>query len=165
MSSGERAARDESAKTNGPARFLSWNLVSQTPESPHTMDTLGPVQVAFRLEVNAPMRHVILGIALFNIDRHLIWAFNVDDVSLEPGQAELSFKFPYLPVRPGAYSWQLTLWNDEGNVDTWDSVPEMLVATENFQHTRDEWNGVMNLPCNFSLRRQSESSNTTVNRL
>jgi len=57
------------------------------------------------------------------------------------------------------------LWNDEGNVDLWDAVPEMLVATENFQHPLDEWNGVMNLPCNFSVQRQSESRHTNVNSL
>jgi len=165
MSSGDRNTQEDNARTLGPARFLSWNLSSSPSASQRTLDTLGPVQVAFRMQVNAPMSHVVVGVALFNIDRQLIWAFNVDDLSFLLGQAELVFKFPYLPIRPGAYSWQVSLWNDEGNVDIWDAVPEMLVATENFQHTRDEWNGVMNLPCDFSLQRQSENSHTNVNSL
>jgi hypothetical protein len=28
----------------------------------------------------------------------------------------------------------------------------MIIATEGFQHPRDEWNGVLNVPCNFLIR-------------
>jgi hypothetical protein len=32
----------------------------------------------------------------------------------------------------------------------WDVVPDLLVATENFQHRRDEWSGYLNVPSVFS---------------
>jgi lipopolysaccharide transport system ATP-binding protein len=165
MSSSEREMRDENTRSRGKARFKSWSILSGSAESPRTLDSLGPVRVAFQLEVNEPINHANQGIALFNVDRQLIWAFSADDLSFESGTNEIIYEFPYLPVRPGAYSWQVSLWNDEGNVDLWDAVPELLVATENFQHSRDEWNGVMNIPCEYSIQRLSERERTNSNSL
>jgi len=34
-------------------------------------------------------------------------------------------------------------------VDLWDCVPEMIVASENFQHPQDEWSGILNIPVIF----------------
>jgi len=153
MSSAEREIRAENSRSRGKARFNSWRILSNSAESSRTLDALGPVRVGFRLEVSEPFTHASQGIALFNIDRQLIWAFSADDLSFESGVVEIVYEFPYLPVRPGAYSWQVSLWNDEGNVDLWDAVPEMFVATQNFQHARDEWNGVLNVPCEYSIQR------------
>ena len=165
MSAGERFSRDGDRRSGDKARFRSWSILSAPATSAHTLESLGPVRVTFQVEVNEPMDHVHQGIALFNVDRQLMWAFSADDLFLEPGLVELVYEFPHLPVRPGAYSWQLSLWNDEGNVDLWDAVPEMLVATENYQHSRDEWNGVMNIPCQYSILRQSERQHTNANSL
>jgi hypothetical protein len=60
-------------------------------------------------------------------------------------------------VKPGMYSWLVTLWDESGAVDLWESVPEMLVATESFQHARDEWSGILNLPSRFSFLNHQES--------
>jgi len=152
MSLGERVPRDGTRPGTEKAKFRYWNLASGTGKSSHALDTLGPVRVGFELEVAKRLTHVHQGIALFNIDRQLIWAFSVDDLTLEPGLFELTYEFPYLPVRPGTYSWQVSLWNDEGNVDLWDAMPEMLVTTENFQHSRDEWNGFLNVPSTMQIR-------------
>jgi len=27
----------------------------------------------------------------------------------------------------------------------------MIIATENYQHALDEWNGVLNVPCSFEV--------------
>jgi len=153
MSSADRTSGNEANRNGEAARFLSWNLRSAPSQSPHTLDSLGPLSVSFKVQVNKVMLHVHQGIALFNADRQLIWAFSADDLNFEPGAVELVYEFPYLPVRPGPYSWQVSLWNDEGNVDLWDAVPEMMVVTENFQHARDEWNGTLNVPCKYSIQR------------
>lgn len=152
MSSDERSLGDEIARSATKARFKNWSMLSTPGKSAHSLNTLGPVRIAFQIEVNEPMRHVHQGIALFNADRQLIWASSADDLSLERGVAELVYEFPYLPVRPGAYSWQVSLWSDEGNVDLWDAMPEMLVVTENYQHARDEWNGTLNVPSTHQVR-------------
>src|SRR5262249_10124085 len=118
---------------------------------PHVLSTLGPTRIAFRLNVCQPIRHGHHGIALSDADRRLMWAFSTDDLSLHPGTIRLCYDFPFMPLRPGPYSWQVSLLDDEGNVDLWDAVPEMLIATENYQHARDEWNGALNLPCRFAV--------------
>jgi len=41
-------------------------------------------------------------------------------------------------------------------LDLWDCVPEMNIATEVLQHYDDEWNGVLNLPSEFSLGSAAE---------
>jgi hypothetical protein len=56
-----------------------------------------------------------------------------------------------LPVRPGPYTWHVSLYDDGQLVDVWDCLPEMIVATEIHQHSRDEWNGVLNIPCKFEV--------------
>jgi hypothetical protein len=55
-------------------------------------------------------------------------------------------------VRPGAYSWQVSLYEEGDQLDVWDCLPAMIVATENFQHARDEWNGILNVPCGFVVQ-------------
>jgi hypothetical protein len=31
-------------------------------------------------------------------------------------------------------------------------VPDMIIATEGHQHPQDEWNGILNVPCQFEIR-------------
>jgi hypothetical protein len=72
-------------------------------------------------------------------------------VELPIGEHRFRYSFPTLPVRPGPYTWHVSLY-DEGNlVDYWDCLPEMIVATESYQHSSDEWNGVLNVPCKFAI--------------
>jgi hypothetical protein len=40
----------------------------------------------------------------------------------------------------------------------WDAVPEMIVATESFQHPSDEWCGTLNLPSRFSIVETNDKS-------
>jgi hypothetical protein len=62
-----------------------------------------------------------------------------------------SHSFPSIPLRPGAYQWQVSLWEGGDMLDTWDCIPEMTIATEVLQHYMDEWNGILNLPSRFAL--------------
>jgi hypothetical protein len=56
-----------------------------------------------------------------------------------------------LPLKPGPYQWQVTLWEDSEMLDLWDCVPDMNIATETYQHNLDSWNGALNIPSNFAL--------------
>jgi homopolymeric O-antigen transport system ATP-binding protein len=151
MSSTDRAGGDRSATPGSKARFTGWDVAEPAGGSPNLLGTLGPARIRFRLNVRQPIRHGHHGIALFDLERRLMWAFATDDLSFEPGDVDLCYDFPFLPLRPGAYSWQVSLWDDDGSVDLWDAVPEMIVATKNYQHTRDQWNGVFNLPSTLSI--------------
>jgi lipopolysaccharide transport system ATP-binding protein len=164
MSAGNRASGGAEQAKSLKARFVRWEIAEPHGATPHSLATFGPVTVRFSLGVSAQLKHIHHGVALFNSDRLLMWAWAANDLSFTPGQHEISYTFPSLPLRPGAYSWQVSLWDDHGLVDLWDSTPEMTIATESFQHHRDEWNGVFNLACKFSVTNQGEGHGAnTVN--
>jgi hypothetical protein len=85
-----------------------------------------------------------------------MWAWAKDDVRLQAGLHTLTYTFPMLPLRPGAYAWQVSLWEDKELLELWDCLPEMNIATQVFQHPRDEWNGILNVPCDFAIRDAEE---------
>ena len=153
MSSPESAGsttRDSAYKV----RFTSWEIVEPTGDSVHVIASHEPVTVRFHLEVRQPIHNTQHGISLFNTDRQLIWGWAAQDLSLEPGFHVLDYEFPSLPLRPGAYSWQLTVWDHEVQLEHWEAMPDLIVAAPNYQHSRDEWNGVLNIPSTFSVSRE-----------
>lgn len=151
MSSPERDLV-ESGRNSG-TRFVSWDLVDSAGAVSHSIITPGEVRARFLLDVQTPIHHGHHGITLFNADREIVWGWAADDLELEPGQFEFTYEFPYLPLRPGNYTWLLSLWHDGQNIDMWDAVPDLLIETENYQHRRDEWSGFLNLPSSFSWKR------------
>lgn len=146
------------------ARFLHWEIVEPRGEEPNVLTEIAPTTIKFTVEVNEPIRRGHHGVALFNHERQLIWARGVDDLTLEPGEHEFRHTFPMLPLRPGPYYWQVSLYDvafgDE--LDAWDCLPEMIVAAEVHQHPSDEWNGVLNLPSRFHHKRRSVNGEALV---
>jgi lipopolysaccharide transport system ATP-binding protein len=154
MASGDQniTQQDRGPATKG--RFVRWEIVTPRAEQPHVLGSLGPVTVKFVLEIRVPVGMGHHGVALRNVDNQLIWARATNDVQLPIGEHEFRYSFPILPLRPGPYTWQVSLY-DEGNlVDYWDCLPEMIVATESQQHESDEWNGVLNMPSEFAIREE-----------
>ena len=147
-------ARDPNAgrsSQNLKARFVSWRVVEPSSDSPHRLDSVGAATIAFALESNSAVRYGHHGIALFDLDRRLMWAPNSSDgLSFEPGIHELTYTFPFLPLCPKIYNWQVSLWDDTRNIDLWEALPELIVAAPNYQHAKDEWNGVLNLPASLT---------------
>lgn len=135
------------------ARFLLWEITEPSSDSRHMLSSLDPVTLRISLQVSQPLRRGHHGIALFNMDRQLMWAWAKDDIQLEPGRHFFTYKFPMLPLRPGAYFWQASLWEDKELLEMWDFMPEMNIATPVHQHARDEWNGVLNVPCAFAIHK------------
>jgi ABC-type polysaccharide/polyol phosphate transport system ATPase subunit len=135
-------------------RFLGWEIAAPRSAEPHVLNSLGPVTVKFTVEVRQPIRKGDHGIALRNHDQQLIWAQAVNGLSLGIGELELHHTFPMLPLRPGPYTWHVSLHDEGQEVDNWECLPEMIVATAIHQHPSDEWNGIMNLPAHFEVNRR-----------
>jgi len=87
----------------------------------------------------------------------LIWGWAAYNFEMQPGMHEFSYKFPMLPLRPGPYAWLVSLYDDQEEIDVWECVPEMIVATETRQHTYDHWNGVLNIPSEFFVLPKAEA--------
>ena len=135
-----------------PARFLSWEVVEPKAEQPNMITTLGPVRFKVVLLLNRPVRNGVHGIALWNKDNQLMWGWAAYGLDLGSGVHEFLYALPSLPLRPGVYRWQVSLYSDGSLLDNWQCVPELIVATNPLTHPRDEWSGILNIPCNFDLR-------------
>jgi len=144
---------------SGKGRFVKWEIVEPRGGDAHVLTVVGPVTVRFTLEIYELLPKGTHGIALFNHDRQLIWGWAAFDQEIAVGEHEFCYRFPMLPLRPGAYSWAVSLYDDLDEVDAWECMPELVIATENHQHRYDEWNGVLNIPSEFSmLRKPTQSS-------
>jgi hypothetical protein len=110
---------------------------------------VGPVTIKFTVQVNEYVHNGHHGAALFNSDRQLVWAWAGEKLRLDIGKHYFCYTFPMLPLRPGPYSWQVSLYEDADCVDAWDCLPEMTIAAENHQHQYDQWNGLLNIPTRF----------------
>lgn len=151
MSAGEAASPSVSDSAAARARFLRWEIVEPRADQPHVLTTLGPVGLKIVLQVNQWIRNAHHGIALFSNEDQLMWAWATNNVELEVGTHEFCYTFSMLPLRPGAYSWRVSLYDDNGLADHWSCLPEMIIATEVNQHPLDQWNGVLNVPCGFAI--------------
>lgn len=155
LGSGNYSQAVRSNGTRTKARFVGWEIHQPCTGDPHLLTTQGAVSVLFTLNVSEPVQYGHHGIALFNSERQLMWAWATDHVNVEPGVRCFRYSFPTLPLRPGAYSWQVSLWENGEVVDLWDCSPDMIIATETHQHPRDEWNGILNVPCELEIERIS----------
>lgn len=143
----ERAVNSQNVK----ARFLRWEMVEPQSEESNVLNTLGPIKVKFVLQVNRLLQLVHHGIGVYDMESRLLWGTATNLASLSPGTFEFVYQLPTLPLKPGPYFWKVSLYDDSGLVDLWDSVPDLLVTTEPMAHPRDEWAGFLNLPSVFHV--------------
>jgi ABC-type polysaccharide/polyol phosphate transport system ATPase subunit len=155
-------AASNEADRGQKARFLSWEIVDPRSESPHMLTSLGPVTVQFAMRVNQTVCRGHHGIALYDMDRHLIYGWAKDDIYLEPGIHSFTYAFPMVPLRPGVYTWVVSLYEDGELLDAWDCLPEFNIATKIYQHPKDEWSGFLNLPSEFSIQYHPEGNEASA---
>jgi lipopolysaccharide transport system ATP-binding protein len=152
MSRGDIGEGEEKRESGTKTRFLKWQLAQPDERAnAHHLDSFGEATVHFDFWLNDTLHRGHHGVALFSADRELIWGRAIDDLHLEPGLHRISYTFPHLPLRPGPYFWRVSLWHEGEVLDLWECVPKMVVATPNLQHPRDEWSGVLNIPCKVTL--------------
>jgi ABC-type polysaccharide/polyol phosphate transport system ATPase subunit len=151
MSRGNADGAGQTRSAGTKSAFLRWEITAPRDSQPHILASLDPLTIRFVLELKHPIRMGHHGIALRNIDNQLIWAWSRDNIDLPAGMHGFCYTFPSLPVRPGPYTWEVSLYDEHDLVDAWRCLPEMIVATENFQHHRDEWNGVLNIPSQLTI--------------
>ena len=160
MAAGERSNEGQRMGSM-KAKFLRWEIASPRAEEPHVLSTIGPVTVNFEIELAEPVANGEHGVALFNADRQLMWAQGVQNLTLGSGIHIFSHEFPSLPLRPGTYQWQVSIWEGQEMLDLWDCLPEMNIAAEVHQHRCDQWNGILNVPAKFSHQMEIDKESHT----
>src|ERR1700730_3253883 len=146
------------------ARFLRWEIVDPRTAQPNVLETAGPLTLRFVVQAQLRIERAVHGVSLFDGDRRLIWGTGVRYFALETGVNELIHQIPQFPLKPGIYIWQVTLWEEDELVDSWDCSPDLIVATRPVTHWLDEWSGVLNIPSQFScsLLKAEEPCETAV---
>jgi lipopolysaccharide transport system ATP-binding protein len=161
MAQGDRERSGQDRGGTRGVRFLAWELVVPDGHDPYTVETLGPVTVQFAVRIDRQVDGGHHGIALFDNDGRLIWGNALDALQLGPGDYEFRHAFPFLPLRPGAYTWRVSLYEGGECIDDLDCVPQMIVGTEPLGHPRDEWSGLLNVPSNFQAMQKSVNEVST----
>jgi lipopolysaccharide transport system ATP-binding protein len=131
--------------------FTGWEIIDEEKTS-NSLGDAGPVTVRFRLRLQQPVKNGVHGIALYNAERQLLWGWAAYELNLSAGEHELVYDFPLLPLKPGIYTWMVSFWDRDQLIDMGDLTPEFHVTTPSFQHQRDEWTGLLNLPSEFKVR-------------
>jgi len=152
MARGDRNGGPSARGATSKGRFVNWEIVTPSAQDRHTLSTLGQVTIRFGLELNQPVELGHHGVALFNNEGQLIWGNAKDSMRLQAGAFDFCYAFPFLPVRPGSYSWRVSLYDAGELIDAWDCMPPMIVATEPLAHPRDEWAGTLNLPMELNVK-------------
>jgi lipopolysaccharide transport system ATP-binding protein len=142
------------------ARYLSWVVDGASPEDAHTIRDLAPVSFRLTIDVREPVRAGYGGFEIFDLDGRLIWSTATNDqgrgdLPFAPGRYALRFRLPLLPLRPGTYRLHASFYDREGTrlLDDWWAMPELVLTLPPTSHPLDEWQGVLNLPCEFSADR------------
>ena len=135
----------------GAAQFLRWQLTGENRLGDHVLPGDGETNISFVLRVNQPLINAHHGIALYGPERHLLWGNAVDGINLQPGLYEFRYALPSFPLRPGVYSWRVSLFDGATRIDDWECAPPMQVATLPVTHYRDEYAGFLNIRSEFSI--------------
>jgi lipopolysaccharide transport system ATP-binding protein len=151
LTSGEWLRQERPDAPRVKARFVRWEIVEPRNDQPNILTSLGPVTIRFLLQVNEPISLGHHGIALFNSDGLMMWGTAADKLNIPAGTWAFVYTLQTLPLRPGAYWWRVSLYDEQGLVDVWDCVPEMIVATTPTGHWSDEWAGILNFQHRFSI--------------
>jgi len=147
---------EEVQHTDGRAQFLRWKLSGSNCSSDHVVASDGEMSVSFFLRVNTLLQSVHHGIGLYDQANQLLWGNAVDGLTLGRGLHELRHTLPSFPLRPGAYSWRVAIYDAGECVDDRECVPQMHVVTMPVTHSRDEWAGFLNIPSKLEIHSTSE---------
>jgi ABC-type polysaccharide/polyol phosphate transport system ATPase subunit len=151
VASGAHMRADTGRATSSTTKFLTWEVVGSEPQRANVLTTTGECRFRFALDVAKPISNGTHGIALWSNDGLLVWGWAAFNIRMPAGRHELMYRLPALPLRPGVYRWQVSLYQDGDLLDNWYCAPEMIVASQPQTHPRDEWAGILNVPCEFSI--------------
>jgi hypothetical protein len=92
---------------------------------------------------------------IYDVRGLLIAGWSFDAFQLPAGEHEVFFTFTDLPVRPGAYSVTVSIYDDRGDQHYWTLVPPLVLCGKPLTHFMDEWSGILNVGCSIDSKQVS----------
>lgn len=133
-------------------QFLKWELLVDNGAPSNVLEHFGPVSFRVVIHLPEPILKGSYAILLFDGAERLIWHGNFELSGLQSGTFELLHRLPTLPIKPGTYRWKAGVYDGHRWTDGWWGLPEMVVGTKPMTHTGDEFQGILNLPCELQVR-------------
>lgn len=138
-------------------QFQTWELLVDGDGPRNVVEHLGPIN--FRVVIKVPERILrgLYNILLVDDQGRIMWHGNFELAALEPGTFEFRHRLPTLPLKPGVYRWKAGVYDGHRWTDPWWAVPELVVGTKPLTNTADEFQGILNLPCEMEVRELAAS--------
>lgn len=119
----------------------------------------GMTQTTLRIDLclKQPVSRGHLGLNIYSETGVLAGGWGFDDVNLDDGFQTLLLTLPLLPLKPGVYWIQLSLFNRGNNlnsgelVESWNAPRPLVVDSEPRSHPQDRWSGLLNIPAELSV--------------
>src|SRR5882762_3938622 len=133
-------------------QFLKWELVVEDGAPSNVLLHFDPVSFRVVIHLPEPILKGSYAILLFDDAGRIIWHGLFELSGLQPGTFEFLHRLPTLPIKPGAYRWKAGIYDGHQWTDGWWALPEMVVGTKPTSNTGDEFQGILNLPCEMEVR-------------
>lgn len=127
--------------------FLGWRLANTL--DPLVLREEGPVTLEITLALEQDVRNGFHVLVLQTPAGLRVAGWGFQGLRLNAGTHQLCYDLPSLPLRPGAYHWYAAIWDGDRLVDAMLFPQPFVVATPAHSPLRDEWAGVLNVPCAF----------------
>jgi lipopolysaccharide transport system ATP-binding protein len=133
-------------------QFLKWEFVVEDGAPSNVLQHFDPVSFRVVIHLPEPILKGSYAILLFDDAGRIIWHGLFELSGLQPGTFEFLHRLPMLPIKPGAYRWKAGVYDGHQWTDGWWALPEMVVGTKPTSNTGDEFQGILNLPCEMEVR-------------
>jgi len=147
---------DGNRLVDSPMGFVRWSVGNKSNNSLYRTYSLNPLELSFRLTVTEPINQAHFGIAIYLTDGQLIWAMKSTDIykeylDFQPGNYEMSFNLPSLPLREGNYWLKISANSRLKQFDVWDVEPALEIISKTESILPGKWQGVVNMPCEIKI--------------
>ncbi len=137
--------------------FIGWEVVHPLGDAPNVVGEMGPVRVKFLLNVHKSINKAMHGIALYDTNHQLLWGTTSYDVAFEKGINKITYDLDSLPLKPGAYQWLVSLFDERGNIESNYLFPELQISTTALSTAPDDWAGILNVRWQIGIHHKVES--------
>lgn len=149
---GTKQEGTEANHLEGRPGFFSWWVIHPENDGPHSISTMGPVVIAFKLRLEQRIHHGHHGLVLYGPDGAVAWGASQDGLRLEPGIIRFVYRLPGLPLKPGPYTWLVHISDEGVELDTWMAYPPLIISTVPYGHRTDRWQGLLNIQYTFEIQ-------------
>jgi lipopolysaccharide transport system ATP-binding protein len=138
--------------------FSGWEVMEpRGSQSNIVSDGSAPVCIRIRVHSQQTVGHGKVAVVLYDSRGFLISGWSFDGLQLAPGEHDIQLSFPGFPLRPGAYSFYISVHDDHEQNYNWTLVPALVIEGTPVTHFMDEWAGVLNISCSMETREISKA--------